>query len=217
MDIGYRKYVTEYVDFVNNISNVIDVALYNNMDKNIDDLLNEVLLYVHDNFPSILISHDEFVDKIKSIYIQKTDVFKRDVDFRCAGIKYDLNGCFSLPKIKEYMEKGNKDFSILFKSITYGTNVSYCDTVLNISSEIFGTIQRSSNNNLMFAKKTKETQDYIGELVLNYYRKFMNLYGNELIKKGYDPLEILLENIRNYVEVSNKDIIDDYNKTMIAA
>lgn len=216
MDIGYRKYVTEYVDFINNISNVIDVALYNNMDKNIDDLLNEVLLYVHDNFPSILISHDEFVDKIKSIYIQKTDVFKRDVDFRCAGIKYDLNGCFSLPKIKEYMEKGNKDFSILFKSITYGTNVSYCDTVLNISSEIFGTIQRSSNNNLMFAKKTKETQDYIGELVLNYYRKFMNLYGNELIKKGYDPLEILLENIRNYVEVSNKDIIDDYNKTMIA-
>ena len=40
---------------------------------------------------------------------------KKDVDFRCAGIKYDLNGCFSLPKIREYMEKGNKDLSILFR------------------------------------------------------------------------------------------------------
>lgn len=217
MDIGYRKYVTEYIDFINNISNIIDVALYNNMDKNIDDLLNDVLLYVHDNFPSILISHDEFVNKIKGIYIQKTDAFKRDVDFRCASIRYDLNGCFSLPKIREYIEKGNKDLSILFRSITYGTNVSYCDTVLNISGEIFGTIQRSSNNNLMFAKKTKETQDYISELVLKYYRNFMKSYGEELIKKGISPLEALYESIKNYVEVSNKDIIDDYNKSMIAA
>jgi hypothetical protein len=216
MDIGYRKYVNEYVDFIDNISNVIDIALYNNMDKNIDDLLNDVLIYVHDNFPSILVSHDEFVNKIKEIYIQKTDAFKRDVDFRKASVKYDLNGCFSLPKIREYIEKGNKDFSLLFKSVTYGTNVSYCDTVVNISSEIFGTIQRSSNNNLMFAKKTKETQEYIDGLVLKYYRDFMKSYGEELIKKGLNPMEVLYESIKNYVEVSNKDIIDDYSKTMIA-
>ena len=215
MDIGYRKYVTEYIDFIENISNIIDVALYNNMDKSIDSLLDEVLLYVHDNFPSILISHDEFVGKIKDIFIQKTGAFKKDVDFRCAGIKYDLNGCFSLPKIREYMEKGNKDLSILFRSITYGTNVSYCDTVVNISGEIFGTIQRSSNNNLMFAKKTKETQDYISELVLKHYRNFMKSYGEELLKKGINPLEILFESIKNYVEVSNKDIIADYNNETV--
>lgn len=215
MDIGYRKYVNEYVDFIENISNVIDVALYNNMDKCIDDLLNDVLLYVHDNFPSILISHDEFVGKIKDIFIQKTGAFKKNVDFRCASIKYDLNGCFSLPKIREYMEKGNKDLSILFRSVTYGTNVSYCDTVVNISGEIFGTIQRSSNNNLMFAKKTKDTQDYINELVLKYYREFMKSYGEELLKKGINSLEILFDSIKNYVEVSNKDIIADYNNDTV--
>ena len=115
------------------------------------------------------------------------------------------------------MEKGNKDFSILFKSVSYGTNVSYCDTVVNISGEIFGTIQRSSNNNLMFAKKTKETQDYISELVLKYYRNFMKNYGAELISKGLNPLEVLFDNVKNYVEVSNKDIINDYNNETTVA
>lgn len=216
MDIGYRRYVTEYVDFIENLSNVIDVSLYNNMDKNINDLINEVLSYVHDNFPSILISGDELSDKVRSIYIQKTDSFKKDIDFRKASVKYDLNGSFSLEKIKEYMSNGNKEFSIVFRSVSFGTNVSYRDTVLNISSDIFGTIQRSSNNNLMFAKKTKETQEFIEQLVLKYYRDFMNCYGNELLEKGLNPLKILLDSINNYAPVSNKDIIDDYNHSMMA-
>lgn len=211
MDIGYRRYVTEYIDFIENLSNIIDVSLYNNMDHNIDDLIGKVLSYVHENFPAILISKDELVEKVKSIYLQKTDTFKKDVDFRKASIKYDLNGIFSLPKIVEYMEKGNKDLSIAFKSVSFGTNVSYKDTVLNISSDIFGTIQRSSNNNLLFAKKTKETQEYIQQLVLQSYREFMQKYGNELLEKGVNPLVVLLENVRNYVEVSNDEVINDYN------
>ena len=217
MDIGYRRYVTEYVDFIENISNVIDVALYDNMDVNISDLVDEVLLYVHENFPSILMSHDSLVDRVRSIYIQKTEGFKKNIEFRKASIKYDLNGCFSIPKICEYMENGNKDFSLLFKSVTYGTNVSYRDTILNISSELFGTIQRNSNNNLMFAKKTKETQEYIEQLVLKSYRSFMKDYGGDLLKKGYDPLEVFLNNIKNYTPVSNKDIIDEYNHNVISA
>lgn len=216
MDIGYRRYVTEYIDFIENISNVIDVSLYNNMDLNIEELIKKILEYVHENYPAILISKDELIEKVRNIYIQKTEHFKKDVDFRKATIKYDLNGTFSLPKIQEYMEKGNKDLTICFKSVSFGTNVSYKDTVLNISSDIFGTIQRSSNNNLLFAKKTKETQEYIEKIVLEYYKKFMNNYGNELIQKGINPLEAILEYIKNYVETSNKDIIDSYNHTMTA-
>ena len=216
MDIGYRRYVTEYIDFIENISNVIDISLYNNMDININELINQILLYVHENFPAILISQQELVEKVKNIYIQKTGNFKKDVDFRTASIKYDLNGTFSLPKIQEYMEKGNKDLKVCFKSVSFGTNVSYKDTVTNIASDIFGTIQRSSNNNLLFAKKTQETQNYINEQVLNSYRKFMNLYGKELIEKGVTPLEVLLETIKNYEETSNKDIIEEYNHTMAA-
>ena len=155
MDIGYRRYVTEYIDFIENISNVIDVCLYNNMETSIEELIKQVSQYVHENFPAILLSKDELIDKVKSIYIQKTENLKKDVDFRKASIKYDLNGTFSLPKIKEYMEKGNKDLKICFRSVSFGTNVSYKDTVLNISSDIFGTIQRKSNNNLIFAKKNK--------------------------------------------------------------
>ena len=92
MDIGYRRYVTEYIDFIENISNVIDISLYNNMDININELINQILLYVHENFPAILISQQELVEKVKNIYIQKTGNFKKDVDFRTASIKYDLNG-----------------------------------------------------------------------------------------------------------------------------
>ena len=121
-----------------------------------------------------------------------------------------------MPKIQEYMEKGNKDLTICFRSVSFGTNVSYKDTVLNISSDIFGTIQRSSNNNLLFAKKTKETQEYIEKIVLEYYKEFMSKYGNELIQKGISPLETLLEYVKNYVETSNKEIIDNYNHTMVA-
>lgn len=216
MDIGYRRYVTEYIDFIENISNVIDVCLYNNMENNIDELIKEVSQYVHENFPAILLSKDELTEKVKNIYIQKTENLKKDVDFRKASIKYDLNGTFSLPKIKEYMEKGNKDLTICFRSVSFGTNVSYKDTVLNISSDIFGTIQRSSNNNLLFAKKTKETQEYIEKIVLEYYKDFMNKYGQDLIKKGINPLEVLLECINNYVETSNKDIIEDYKHTIVA-
>jgi len=212
MDIGYRRYVTEYIDFIENISNVIDVSLYNNMDTNISELINAILVYVHENFPAILISKDELVEKVKNIYFQKTKNFKNDVDFRRASIKYDLNGTFSLPKIKETMKKGNKDLQICFRSVSFGTNVSYRDTVLNIASDIFGTIQRSCNNNLMFAKKTKETQEYIQEITLEYYCKFMKKYGNELIRNGLDPLEELLETITNYVETSNEEIINEYNK-----
>ena len=211
MDIGYRRYVTEYINIIENISNVIDISLYNNMEININELINQILLYVHENFPAILISQQELVEKVKYIYIQKTSNFKKDVEFRTASIKYDLNGTFSLPKIQEYMEKGNKDLTVCFKSVSFGTNVSYKDTVTNISSDIFGTIQRSSSNNLIFAKKTQETQNYINEQVLKSYREFMNLYGKELIEKGVKPLEVLLETINNYEETSNKDIIEEYN------
>lgn len=217
MDIGYRRYVTEYIDFIENISNVIDVSLYDSIDTNIDELLDKVITYVHDNFPSILIYKDELVEKIKSVYFQKTDNFKKDIDFRKASIKYDLNGTFSLPKIVEYMTKGNKELSIVFKSVSFGTNVSYRDTVLNISGDIFGTIQRSSNNNLIFAKKTKETQEYIEKIVLEYYCKFMKIYGTELINKGIKPLEKILNNIQNYEETSNKDIINEYNNYSMVA
>lgn len=211
MDIGYRRYVTEYIDFIENISNVIDVSLYNNMDTSINELISAVLVYVHENFPAILISKGELIEKVKSIYFQKTENFKKDVEFRKASIKYDLNGTFSLPKIKETIEKGNKDLLICFRSVSYGTNVSYRDTVLNIASDIFGTIQRSGNNNLMFAKKTRETQEIIQDLALEYYCKFMKKYGNELIKNGLSPLENILDTINNYVETSNKDIINEYN------
>ena len=214
MDIGYRRYVTEYIDFIENISNVIDVCLYNNMETSIEELIKQVSQYVHENFPAILLSKDELIDKVKSIYIQKTENLKKDVDFRKASIKYDLNGTFSLPKIKEYMEKGNKDLKICFRSVSFGTNVSYKDTVLNISSDIFGTIQRKSNNNLIFAKKTKETQEYIEQIVLENYKQFMNKYGEELIKKGINPLEVILEYINNYEEISNKDIIEEYKHTI---
>ncbi len=216
MDIGYRRYVTEYVDVIENISNIIDVSLYNNMEINIQELINQVLLYVHENFPAILISQEELIEKIKLIYIQKTEDFKKNVDFRKANIIYNLNGTFSLPKIQEYMEEGNKDLTTCFRSVSFGTNFSYKDTITNISSEIFGIIQRKSNNNLIFAKKTKETQDYINELTLKYYIKFMNKYGNELLEKGLNPLEILLETIKNYQETSNKDIIEEYKHTITA-
>ena len=123
MDIGYRRYVTEYIDFIENISNVIDVCLYNSMETSIEELIKQVSQYVHENFPAILLSKDELIEKVKSIYIQKTENLKKDVDFRKASIKYDLNGTFSLPKIKEYMGKGNKDLTICFRSISFGTNV----------------------------------------------------------------------------------------------
>ena len=216
MDIGYRRYVTQYIDLIENISNVIDISLYNNMETNINELINQILLYVHENFPAILISQQELVEKVKYIYIQKTSNFKKDVEFRTASTKYDLNGTFSLPKIQEYMEKGNKDLNVCFKSVSFGTNVSYKDTVTNIASDIFGTIQRNSNNNLGFAKKTQETQNYINEQVLKSYREFMNLYGKELIEKGVNPLEVLLETIKKYEETSNKDIIEEYKHTMAA-
>lgn len=214
MDIGYRRYVTEYIDIINNIANIIDVSLYNNMEINIQELIDQVLHYVHENFPAILISHEELIERIKLIFIQKTEDFKKNVDFRKANIIYNLNGTFSLPKIQEYMEEGNKDLKTCFRSVSFGTNVSYKDTITNISSEIFGIIQRKSNNNLIFAKKTKETQDYINELTLKYYIKFMNEYGNELLEKGLNPLEILLETIKNYQETSNKDIIEEYKHTL---
>lgn len=217
MDIGYRKYVTEYIDVLENMTNIIDIALYNTMDININELVKVVIEYIHTNFPSILISQSELIEKVKNIYFQKTDTFKKNIEFRSASIKYDLNGTFSLPKIKEYVEKGNKDLKICFTSITYGTNASYKDTVLNISGDIFGTLQRSSNNNLIFAKKTRETQEYIEKIVLEYYCDFMKNYGEELLQKGLNPLEILCDAINNYVEKSNKDIIDEYSHNVMAA
>ena len=210
MDIGYRRYVTEYTDFLDGLSNVIDVALYENMDKSIEDLISEVLSFVHESFPTILISTDELVNKVKSIYIQKTGIYKKDLVYKVSQTKYDLGGSFSLSKIKGYMRDGNKNIKNSFRSVSYGTNVSYLDTVLNISSDIFGTIQRSSNNNLVFAKKTKETKEHIEEIVLKYYKDFMNNFGNELMKKGLNPLEEFYKSVENYVETTNEDIIKEY-------
>ena len=210
MDIGYRRYVTAYIDFLDNIANVIDVSLYENMDRNIDNMVSEVLMFVHENFPTILISTDELVNKVKSIYIQKTETYKKDFVYKISQTKFDLGGSFSLVKIKEYMIAGNKSIKISFKSVSYGTNVSYKDTVLNISSDIFGTVQRSSNNNLVFAKKTKETKETIEAIVLKHYKEFMNDFGNDLLKKGFDPLEEFYNSVENYVETTNEDIIKEY-------
>lgn len=210
MNIGYRTIVTEYINVIENIPNMIDIVLYNNIDANIEELTSTILNYVHENFPAILISQEELTEKIKNIYLQKTGILKKDVEFRTATIKYDLNGTFSLKKIKEYMEKGNKDLTICFKSISFGTNVSYKDTVTNISGEIFGVLQRKCNNNLIFAKKTRETQEYIESETLKHYMKFMNEFGKELQKTGINPLEIYLEKINNYEETPNNEIIDNY-------
>lgn len=213
MDIGYRKYVTAYIDFLDNISTVIDASLYENMDKNVETLINEVLNFVHENFPTILIAKDELINKVKSIYKQKTEIYKEKFTYDIAKkITYDLGGSFSLSKIKEYMKTGNKNVKINFTSISYGTNASYKDTVVNISSDIFGTIQRNSNNNLVFAKKTKETKEQIEEMVLKHYKKFMNDFSNVLIKKGLNPLEEFKKNVENYVETKNEDIIKEYAK-----
>lgn len=212
MDIGYRKYVNEYINILDNIPNIIDIALYNSMEQNIDQLIDNILTYIHENFPSILISKNDIIEKVKSIYIQKTEGFKKNIEFRTASIKYDLNGSFSLSKIKEYIEKGNKDLKMCFNSISFGTNVSYKDTVINISSDIFGSIQRSSNNNLIFAKKTNETQNYINEETLIHYKELMNSYGQELLQKGLAQLENIFEIIKNYVETSNVDIINNYQE-----
>jgi len=210
MNIGYRTIVTEYINVIENIPNMIDIVLYNNIDTNIEELTSTILNYVHENFPAILISQEELTEKIKNIYLQKTGILKKDVEFRTATIKYDLNGTFSLKKIKEYMEKGNKDLTICFKSISFGTNVSYKDTVTNISGEIFGVLQRKCNNNLIFAKKTRETQEYIESETLKHYMKFMDEFGKELQKTGINPLEIYLEKINNYEETPNNEIIDNY-------
>lgn len=211
MDIGYRKYVTEYNDFLENLPGIIDVSLYTVMDQKIGDLIDDIASYIHDSFPSIIVSNDELVDKVKNIYIQKTNTFKKDIEFKCASIKYNLNGCFSLPKIKSYIEEGNGNLSKVFKSISWGTNLSYMDTVLNVSGDIFGTIQRCSNNNLMFAKNTKETQEYINDNVLNNYKDFMKEFGNLLNYKIIDELDRILKDISNYQEVSNHEVIDEYN------
>ena len=216
MDIGYRRYVTQYIDFLENMGNIIDVSLHNNIDLSIDELINSVLSYVHENFPALLIAKEEILERIKSIYKQKTENFKKDVEFRTASTKYDLSGTYSINKIKEYMEKGNKDIIICFKSVSFGTNVSYKDTVTNISSELFGIIQRKSNNNLIFAKKTRETQEFIENETLKYYIKFMNNFGNELLEKGVNPLQLFLESVSNYEETSNRDIIEEYKHTIAA-
>ena len=42
----------------------------------------------------------------------------------------------------------------------------------------------------------------------------MHKYGEELIQKGINPLEVLLEYINNYEEISNKDIIEEYKHTI---
>lgn len=214
MDIGYRRYVTAYIDFLDNIANIIDVSLFENMDKNIDELISEVLFFVHENFPTILVPTDELVNKVKSIYIQKTENYKKDFIYKISETKFDLGGSYSLTKIKEYMKNGNKNIKNSFRSVSYGTNVSYLDTVLNISSDIFGTIQRSSNNNLVFAKKTKETKEKIEEIVLKYYKEFMNNFGNELLKKGLNPLEEFYNSVENYVETKNEDILKEYKMTV---
>lgn len=210
MNIGYRTIVTEYINVIENIPAIINISLYNSIDTNVEDLINQILDYVHENFPSLIIAKEELIEKIKNIYIQKAGILKKDIEFRTASIKYDLNGSFSLKKIQEYMEKGNKDLNICFKSISFGTNVSFKDTVTNISGEIYGILQRKSSNNLIFAKKTRETQEYIEKKSLENYIKFMNQYGNELINKEIKPLEELLEKIKNYEETPNNEIIDNY-------
>jgi len=210
MNIGYRSIVTEYINVIENIPTMINIALLNNIDTNIEDLIDQILDYVHENFPAIIITTEELTEKIKNIYVQKAAILKKDIEFRTATIKYDLNGSFSLKKIQEYMEKGNKDLTICFKSISFGTNVSFKDTVTNISGEIYGILQRKSNNNLIFAKKTRETQEYIEKKSLENYVKFMNQYGNELINKEIKPLEDLLEKIKNYEETPNNEIINNY-------
>ncbi|MBO5183145.1 MAG: hypothetical protein J6B64_01980 [Bacilli bacterium] len=210
MDIGYRRYVNEYIDFLDSINNVVDASLYNAMDINIDEFISIILNYVHENFPAILLSKEELIEKVKNIYKQKTTEFKKNVDFRKATIKFKLSG--SLPDVKKEMEQGNEDIKICFKSVSLGTNISYRDTVINISSDIFGTIQRNCNNNLLFAKKTRETQEKINEITLEYYCKFMMIYGKELQEKGLTPLKEILEQIQNYKEISNRDIIKQYNE-----
>lgn len=166
----------DYKEFYEETNNLIDISLNKAQLNNSENLENEILNYIHVNYPAMVIPKGYILEIINNCYKPGTDKYKQKMEFKAADIKYKLESIETENKIQEDIEDLNK----LFETITMGTNFCYFGYIENTLNGIMKYLIDISRGSMSFAKNSIKIRESIMELITKYYKITMKEYGENL-------------------------------------
>lgn len=178
--------IEEYSNLIANYVVLINQITYDSVASNIEVLENNILSYLHDNFPNMSVSKEEIHDIILKIYQTRNYNLKKEVECNLGKAKFEFED--KKQDIEKIIIEEISKLKKLFTSIKGGTNYYYLGLVDKCTQEIMGQLIRW-HNSIAFAKESENTKKYIRNLIADSYKIIMQNMGDKLLTHVVVPLE----------------------------
>ena len=149
--------IEKFLEFLDNLNNMIDISLKSSLENNSENLEINILNYIQEKYPFMVIGKGYMLDIINNGYKPGTDKYKDQMKFKVADIKYELNS--EQEDLNKTLELQINKVNTQFNSISLGSK---------------------SNDSMAFAKNSMKTREDIEKLIADSYKITMKDYGENL-------------------------------------
>ena len=170
--------IEKFLEFLDNLNNMIDISLKSSLENNSENLEINILNYIQEKYPFMVIGKGYMLDIINNGYKPGTDKYKDQMKFKVADIKYELNS--EQEDLNKTLELQINKVNTQFNSISLGSNINYLDYVKNTLGCIMKFLRDKSNDSMAFAKNSMKTREDIEKLIADSYKITMKDYGENL-------------------------------------
>lgn len=170
--------IEKFLEFLDNINNMIDISLNTSLEKNSEILEIKILDYIQENYSFMVVPKGPILELVNNGYKPGTEKYKEYMKFKTADVKYILNSN-GIDLEKALQEEINK-LIVLFNSISLGSNINYLDYIKNTLGNIMKYLMEKSNGSMSFAKKSMQIRNDIEKIIEEYFKYTMNDYGEGL-------------------------------------
>lgn len=170
--------IEKFLEFLDNLNNMIDISLKSSLENNSENLEINILNYIQEKYPFMVIGKDYMLDIINNGYKPGTDKYKDQMKFKVADIKYELNS--EQEDLNKTLELQINKVNTQFNSISLGSNINYLDYIKNTLGCIMKFLRDKSNDSMAFAKNSMKTREDIEKLIADSYKITMKDYGENL-------------------------------------
>lgn len=170
--------IEKFLEFLDNLNNMIDISLKSSLENNSENLEINILNYIQEKYPFMVIGKGYMLDIINNGYKPGTDKYKDQMKFKVADIKYELNS--EQEDLNKTLELQMNKVNTQFNSISLGSNINYLDYIKNTLGCIMKFLRDKSNDSMAFAKNSMKTREDIEKLIADSYKITMKDYGENL-------------------------------------
>jgi len=170
--------VEKFLEFLDNINNIVDISLNNSLEKNSGVLEIKIIDYINENYSFMVVPKGQILEIINNGYKPGTEKYKEYMKFKVADIKYILNS--KGIDIDKTLEEEINKLNNLFNSISLGSNINYLDYIKNTLGNIMKYLMEKSNGSMSFAKKSIQIRGDIEKIIEEHFKYTMSDYGEGL-------------------------------------